>query len=241
MAQLFNPLFIDVTCYGWTSQCRRKSLALAVALRERWPLCLPSHLGLLAPLDSVPRARGRTNETVMLHLTTLNLNRTSAAILMDEAVSKGLHNFLVLQGDQCGRSVRHVKEGFLHAIDLVRFLRDRYGDRICIGVGGDPTYRSSRSRKKEPLFPTEQAEAGGSDSNDTSDIAESSEHSGHEGEGEGGEQSIEEYMRYLKQKVDAGADFIVTQCVNDVESYVGFLRCPRRARALTHISHLPVC
>ena len=244
MAQLFSPLFIDVTCYGWTTQSRRKSLALAIALRKRshhYPRPTPCKRPYLSNRcgSLLSSFSPRTKETVMLHMTTLNLNRTSAAIYLDEAVSHGLNHFLVLQGDPCGRTVRHVKEGFLHAVDLVRFMRERYGGGICIGVAGDHTYRSSRSRKKDPVLPPAEGAkperpggcSGDADSNSnlSDGLAESSEAETSQDEGEGRvEQSVDEYMRLLKDKVDAGADFIVTQCVNNVESYVGFLASCRR-------------
>jgi len=103
----------------------------------------------------------------------------------------------------------------MHAADLVCFMRERYGKSICIGVAGDLTYRSSRSRTKAPVLEEES-------SNDTSEL-EASEGAVSEVEDGPPKQSIDEYMTFLVAKVKAGADFILTQCVNDVESYTGFL------------------
>jgi methylenetetrahydrofolate reductase (NADPH) len=65
---------------------------------------------------------------------------------------------------------------FNYASDLVRYIREKYGDYFCIGVAGYP-----------------------------------------EGHPDEEDKSLD--LKYLKMKVDAGADFIVTQFFYDCDLF----------------------
>jgi methylenetetrahydrofolate reductase (NADPH) len=69
-----------------------------------------------------------------------------------------------------------IENGFNYAVDLVKFIREKYGDYFCIGVAG---------------YPEKHLEA----------------------------KSREEDIQFLKEKVDAGADFIITQFFYDNELF----------------------
>jgi len=69
-----------------------------------------------------------------------------------------------------------IENGFNYAVDLVKFIREKYGDYFCICVAG---------------YPEKHLEA----------------------------KSLEDDIRYLKEKVDAGADFIITQFFYDNELF----------------------
>ncbi|KAK9356596.1 methylenetetrahydrofolate reductase-domain-containing protein [Lipomyces doorenjongii] len=115
MAQL-NPLFVNIT-WGAGGSTVSKSLDLAT-------LCT-AELGL----------------TTCLHLTCTNMEKS----IIDEALSKakqhGIRNILALRGDPPrGEEYWTPPESqeFMYAVDLVRYIREQYGDYFCIGVAAYP-------------------------------------------------------------------------------------------------------
>ncbi|KAF9280141.1 hypothetical protein BGZ68_007465 [Mortierella alpina] len=127
-------------------------------------------------------------ETCM-HLTCTNMDRGKVDDALAEAKKAGVQNILALRGDPPrGQEYwTQVDDTFVHAIDLVRYIRQQYGDYFCIGVAGYPE--------------------GHMDSTDL---------------------SSEDEIRFLKEKVEAGADFVLTQLFYDVD---GFLAWERQCRA----------
>lgn len=96
-----------------------------------------------------------------------------------QAKDAGIQNILALRGDP-PRGQEYwspCDDGFCHAIDLVRYIRQQYGDYFCIGIAGYP-------------------------------------------EGHVDSQDKDQDIVYLKEKVEAGADFIVTQLFYDVDTFV---------------------
>jgi len=71
------------------------------------------------------------------------------------------------------------KDYFQYAEDLVRYIRDKYGDYFCICVAGYPAMHVESKNREEDLY-------------------------------------------YLKRKVDAGADFIITQLFYDPDEFLEF-------------------
>jgi methylenetetrahydrofolate reductase (NADPH) len=80
-----------------------------------------------------------------------------------------------------------VEGGFVHGIDLVRHIRNEYGDYFDIAVAGFPQHIS--------LPPAE----------------------------------FEDELRWLKEKVDVGVDFIFTQMFYDVELFIDWVKAVRAA------------
>jgi len=80
----------------------------------------------------------------------------------------GIKNILALKGDPPRGQVEPPTEsGFSYAIDLIKFIRQKYGDYFCIVAAGYPeVHLNAPSREFD--------------------------------------------IKYLKEKVDAGADFIIT-------------------------------
>jgi hypothetical protein len=72
-----------------------------------------------------------------------------------------------------------VDGGFMYASELVKFIREKYGNYFCISVAGFP-------------------------------------------EGHIDCTSYEDDLKHLKEKVDAGADFIISQLFYDVDSFIKF-------------------
>jgi methylenetetrahydrofolate reductase (NADPH) len=84
--------------------------------------------------------------------------------------------------------------GFRYAVDLVRYIRQQYGDFFCIAVAGYPEGHLDNSDKDQDLM-------------------------------------------YLKEKVDAGADYIVTQLFYDVPLYIDWVNKCRSVGMLSIALH----
>jgi methylenetetrahydrofolate reductase (NADPH) len=120
-------------------------------------------------------------ETCM-HLTCTNLSKSKLTQALNQAKEVGIQNILALRGDPPRDQAEWTPcaEGFAHAVDLVRFIRQEYGSWFGIAV------------------------AGYSEGHIESD-------------------NFELDMQYLKEKVDAGADYIITQMFYDVESFLDWV------------------
>ncbi|KAJ3023693.1 UNVERIFIED_CONTAM: hypothetical protein HDU68_008496 [Siphonaria sp. JEL0065] len=78
-------------------------------------------------------------ETCM-HLTCTNMPREKIDWALKNAKDAGIQNILALRGDPPhGHSDwKKIDTGFAYAIDLVKYIREQYGDYFCIGVAGYP-------------------------------------------------------------------------------------------------------
>jgi methylenetetrahydrofolate reductase (NADPH) len=108
-----GPSFISVT-YGAGGSTRTRTLAIAARIR--------AGLGVES----------------MAHLTCVGSTREDLAAVLDEARALGIENILALRGDppKGEAGFRPVPGGFGHAVDLVRFVRDRGG--FAVGAAGYP-------------------------------------------------------------------------------------------------------
>lgn len=181
MSQM-EPAFVDIT---WTAGGRSKDLTLELARFFR-------NQGL----------------QVQMHLSAVGLDLDTVRSALNEARDSGIVNVLALRGDVAmqGDSDKLAAQVFPHAVDLVRFIRQEYGDAFCIGVAGYP-----------------------------------------EGHVDG--LSFADDMIHLKEKVDAGADYIITQQFFNTKRFVQFSdKCrsmgalvpPRAGRASPHVSPRPL-
>ena len=131
MAQALRPLFVNVT-WGAGGSTSVKSLALA-ELTQR-------SLGL----------------TTCLHLTCTNMSRKLVDEALEQAKALGIRNILALRGDPPrSEEYRDISnpnaveddsnQDFAWAVDLVRYIRQQYGDYFCVGVAGYPEGHSDQS------------------------------------------------------------------------------------------------
>ncbi|KAG1219178.1 hypothetical protein G6F35_007703 [Rhizopus arrhizus] len=119
----------------------------------------------------------------LMHLTCTNMEKDKIDVALKEAKTNGIQNILALRGDP-PRGAEYwtpVDNHFTHAIDLVKYIRQTYGNHFSIGVAGYP-------------------------------------------EGHIDCPSQEQDLKYLKEKVDAGADFIVTQFFYDVDTFKNWIK-----------------
>lgn len=124
----------------------------------------------------------------MMHLTCTNMEQGHVGKVLDQCAELGLENILALRGDPPRGASRWsaVDGGFCHAIDLVRFIRERFGDRFGIAVAGFPEGHDESENPKRDL-------------------------------------------EHLKEKVDAGADFIITQLFYDGDVFLRYVDSCRAA------------
>jgi methylenetetrahydrofolate reductase (NADPH) len=111
---------------------------------------------------------------VLMNMTCTFMIREKMLERLDAAQNKGIRNILALRGDspRGASDWVHNENGFNYAIDLVRFIRETYGDYFTICVAGYPEVHLTASSREDDI-------------------------------------------RHLKEKVDAGADFIITQLFYD--------------------------
>ncbi|RHZ48924.1 methylenetetrahydrofolate reductase (NAD(P)H) MET12 [Aspergillus thermomutatus] len=119
MAQALRPLFVTVT-WGAGGSTAARSLELAEICQRQLQL------------------------TTCLHLTCTNMSRGLIDKALEEAKVLGIRNILALRGDP-PRSEEYNMHGeddsnkdFTFAVDLVRYIRKKYGDYFCLGVAAYP-------------------------------------------------------------------------------------------------------
>jgi methylenetetrahydrofolate reductase (NADPH) len=132
MARALRPLFVNVT-WGAGGSTANKSIELAeICQRE-------------------------LNLTTCLHLTCTNMSRKMIDSVLEDAKVLGVRNILALRGDPPraaeyqdpnGDPENAIDEGFVWAIDLVKYIRSKYGDYFCIGVA---TYPEGHADESHPL------------------------------------------------------------------------------------------
>jgi methylenetetrahydrofolate reductase (NADPH) len=76
----------------------------------------------------------------MAHLTGIASARAEVAALVARLVDAGIENLIPLRGDRPAGGDNFVPpaDAFVHASDLVAFIRQRYGQRLCLAGAGYP-------------------------------------------------------------------------------------------------------
>ena len=158
-----NPLWIDVT---WNAGGVTSDITL--------DLC--SHIQQYCGLD------------VLMHITCTYMTRDQVKENLNRARELGIKNLLALRGDPPRGATDWVatENGFNYAIDLVKFIREEYGDFFCIGVAGYPEVHLQATSREDDIY-------------------------------------------HLKEKVDAGADFVITQLFYDNQIFYDWVADCRRA------------
>ncbi|KAI0550774.1 methylenetetrahydrofolate reductase 2 [Xylaria curta] len=132
MARALRPLFVNVT-WGAGGSTATKSLELAETCQRE------------------------LNLTTCLHLTCTNMSRKTIDRALEDAKALGIRNILALRGDPPRASEYQdpnedpenaIDEGFVWAIDLVKYIKNKYGDYFCIGVA---TYPEGHADESHPL------------------------------------------------------------------------------------------
>lgn len=113
----FGPAFVTVT-WGAGGSTASKSLDLAETCQQ--------DLGL----------------TTCLHLTCTNMDQEILDNALSQAKSLGIKNILALRGDPPRTDEYDARntgnQEFNYAIDLISYIKSKYGDKFCIGVAAYP-------------------------------------------------------------------------------------------------------
>lgn len=134
MTAAFKPLFVTVT-WGAGGSTSTKSLELAEICQRQM---------------GVP---------TVLHLTCTNMSQKVVDEALEACRAVGVRNILALRGDPPREEYRDLTpegqqqeedevaagEEFVWAVDLVRYIRRRYGDFFCVGVAGYPEGHADES------------------------------------------------------------------------------------------------
>jgi methylenetetrahydrofolate reductase (NADPH) len=91
-------------------------------------------------VDLVMRIQRDEGMRAMAHITAVAATRNEIAAVLDRLVDGGVQNLIPLRGDPPADAADFVQPpgGFLHASDLVAFIRQRYGARLCLAGAGYP-------------------------------------------------------------------------------------------------------
>ena len=91
-------------------------------------------------IDIVSRIKRDTGIEAMAHLTCVGASKDEIAAVLDRLLEAGVENVLALRGDPPkGQATFQATEGgFSYANELVAFIRERYGNSICIGAAAYP-------------------------------------------------------------------------------------------------------
>jgi methylenetetrahydrofolate reductase (NADPH) len=91
-------------------------------------------------VDLVTRIQRQEGMCAMAHLTAVAASQDEIAGLVDRLVSNGIENLIPLRGDPPTDMQDFVQPagGFEHASQMVAFIRQRFGKRVCLAGAGYP-------------------------------------------------------------------------------------------------------
>jgi len=153
-----------------------------------------------------------------MHLTCTNQKSEMCGEALDACKKVGVRNIVALRGDPPrGQETWTATEGgFSCALDLVKYMRKSYGDYFFIAVAGYPEGHPDNIEVVEggvaALSPAEKRRAR---------IAQ--DESGKEVVTVCRDANFAKEMAYLKEKVDAGAQAIITQMFLDAQVFLDFM------------------
>lgn len=178
-------------------------------------------------VDLCVRAKNEHGMIPNMHLTCTNMEMKTIDLALERCHTEGIRNIVALRGDApAGQDKWTAKDNDLTcALDLVKHIRKLYGDFFSIGVAGYPEGHPTKMTLIEGGLESLSASELGRYSMDTDE-------SGTEHILVCKDADFESELDYLKEKVDAGANFIITQMFFDVEVFGSFVvAC--RAKGIT--------
>jgi len=145
-----------------------------------------------------------------MHLTCTNMPKEKVDQALESSKEFGIQNIVALRGDPPAgqEGWEAVDGGFACALDLVKYITEKHGDHFCISVAGYPEGHPNRIKEVVGRELTEDEKTRSVTIEDKVYVCS--------------EQDYKEELDYLKQKVDAGASFIITQMFFDTNVYKKF-------------------
>ncbi|KAL7547934.1 hypothetical protein ACHAWF_011199 [Thalassiosira exigua] len=162
----------------------------------------------------------KTGHVSNLHLTCTNMEKDGDPVkavhdALRAAYDGGIRNIVALRGDppEGEKEWTATEGGFACALDLVRYIRKEFGDEFGVSVAGYPEGHPNRISEltEEEVESMSESEKGRCCTHEGVTYACKDE-------------DYKKEMDYLKEKVDAGADFIITQMFFDAEVFKTFVR-----------------
>ncbi len=135
-----NPTFVSVT-YGAGGTTRERTKRIVFRIKKE------------------------TDLTVMAHLTCIGHTKKELIKILSEYRDMGIENILALRGDiPIGQEdIKIPKDGCHHAVELVRLIRDNFGDYFSIGVASYPeSHIESPNMERDIYYFKQKVEAGAS-------------------------------------------------------------------------------
>jgi methylenetetrahydrofolate reductase (NADPH) len=169
-------------------------------------------------LELVTEFKKRYGVEPNMHLTCTNQTAELTRSALETAKAVGIRNIVALRGDPpAGKERWEATEGgFSSALDLVRYIRATHGDYFNLAVAGYPEGHPNRIKKVEDVEKLSVSERS------RLVYLDDGEYVCHDDDF-----AIE--IAYLKEKVDAGADFIITQLFFDINVFLDFVKACRDA------------
>lgn len=163
-------------------------------------------------------AKNELGTVANMHLTCTNQKSEMSGDALDDCKKVGVRNIVALRGDPPrGQDKWEATEGgFNCALDLVKYIRDKHGDYFSVSVAGYPEGHPDAIEEVEgglaALTPAEARRA-----------RVVTDETGKQVVTVCREANFKKEMLYLKEKVDAGSDFIITQMFLDPQVYTDFV------------------
>jgi len=157
----------------------------------------------------------------MMHLTCTNMPPAKVDVALKLAKERGFRNILALRGDppHGQEEWKAVEGGFECALDLIRYIRKQYGDHFGITVSGYPEGHPVVRKKIED-------KSWSFESNDGPKYhaVKQCEDGSYEGVSE---EDWRGELDYLKEKIEAGGQVIITQLFYDAQIFIDWVHAVR--------------
>jgi len=165
-------------------------------------------------LDLSTNCKANTGLDVNMHLTCTNMEQEKVEQGLQGAIDGNIRNICALRGDKADGDDKWeaAEGGFGCALDLVKHIREKHGDYFGISVAGYP------EGHPDNIKPVADLGRELSESEKTRLVITG------DGQFVCSDADMEIEYDYLKQKVDAGGEVIITQLFYDVEVFLAFVK-----------------
>jgi methylenetetrahydrofolate reductase (NADPH) len=160
----------------------------------------------------------KTGHVTNMHLTCTNMEKDGDPIAavhdaLQKAHDAGIRNIVALRGDPPAgeEEWKAADGGFTCALDLVKYIRKQFGEDFGIAVAGYPEgHPNAITEVKEGETMTETEKVRCCVHDGVTYVCK--------------DEDYKKEMQYLKEKVDAGSDVIISQMFFDAETFITFVK-----------------